>query len=247
MATELMGKVAVVTGGSRGIGRAVATRLAEAGAEVVLTYRADAVAAVEVVDEIRAKGGRVLAVQADSAETGAIDEVVERTVGRSGRLDVLVNNAAEFVFGALDDMDAATFDRVVATNVRGPFLASRAAARHMGDGGRIITIGSNVSERTPFPGLTLYALSKAALAGLTKGLARDLGQRGITANLVSPGPTDTDASPADGPQAGMIAGFTAVGRYARPEEIADMVVHLAGPGAGYVTGAVVAVDGGFTA
>lgn len=246
MATELVGKVAVVTGGSRGIGRAVAVRLAEAGAEVVLTYRADAVAAVEVVDEIRAKGGRVLAVQADSAEVGAVDDVVERAVGRSGRLDVLVNNAAEFVMGALDDLDAATFDRVVATNVRAPLLASRAAARHMGEGGRIITIGSNVADRLPFPGLTLYALSKAALVGMTKGLARDLGPRGITANLVSPGPTDTDAGGADGPQAGVIAGFTALGRFARPEEVAGTVLHVAGPDASYVTGAVIAVDGGFT-
>ncbi|WP_214405799.1 3-oxoacyl-ACP reductase family protein [Pseudonocardia lacus] len=247
MATELTGRVAIVTGGSRGIGRAVAVRLAEAGAEVVLTYRENATAAVEVVDEIRAKGGRVLAVRVDSAEAGSMDDVVERTVARWGRLDVLVNNAAEFVLGPLDDMDAATFDRVVATNVRAPFLAARAAARHMGDGGRIVTIGSNVAERTPFPGLTLYALSKSALVGMTKGLARDLGPRGITANLVDPGPTDTDASPADGPQAAVIAGFTALGRFARPEEIAGTVRHLAGPEAGYVTGAVIAVDGGFTA
>jgi 3-oxoacyl-[acyl-carrier protein] reductase len=144
-------------------------------------------------------------------------------------------------------VDPATVDGVVATTVRAPFLASRAAARHMGEGGRIITIGSNVAERTPFPGMTLYALSKAALVGMTKGLARDLGPRGITANLLSPGPTDTDAGGADGPHAGVIAGFTALGRYARPEEIAGIVVHLAGPDATYVTGAVVAVDGGFTA
>jgi 3-oxoacyl-[acyl-carrier protein] reductase len=247
MATELTGKVAIVTGGSRGIGRAVVVRLAEAGAEVVLTYRADAAAAVAVVDEVRAKGGRVLAVQADGAEAGAMDRVVERAVARSGRLDVLVNNAAEFVVGPLDELDAATFDRVVATNVRAPFLAARAAARHMGEGGRIVTIGSNVVDRTPFPGMTLYSLSKTALVGLTKGLARDLGPRGITANLVDPGPTDTDANPATGPQAGTIAGLTALGRYAEPDEIAGTVLHLAGPDAGYVTGSVVAVDGGFTA
>ncbi|MCO1654725.1 SDR family NAD(P)-dependent oxidoreductase [Pseudonocardia humida] len=243
---ELTGKVAVVTGGSRGIGRAVTTRLAEAGAEVVLTFRADATAAVGVVDEIRAKGGRVLAVQADSAETGAMDHVVERAVGRSGRLDVLVNNAAELVVAPLEELDAAAFDRIVATNVRAPFLAARAAARHMGEGGRIITIGSNMIGRTVFPGFALYSLSKTALVGMTKGLSRDLGPRGITANLVNPGPIDTDLNPSDGPQSATIAGFTTLGRYGRPEEIADMVVHLAGPGAAYVTGAAIDVDGGFT-
>jgi 3-oxoacyl-[acyl-carrier protein] reductase len=246
MEQDMRGRVALVTGGGRGIGAAVARRLAGAGAEVVLTYRADAAAAVAVVDGIRAAGGRALAQQADSADPDAMDDVVDRTAGRSGRLDVLVNNAGAFVVGPLDELDGEAFDQVVATNVRGPFLASRAAARHMGEGGRIVTIGSNVAVHAPFPGFALYAMSKTALVGMTKGLARDLGPRGITANLVNPGPTDTDANPADGPQAAVIAGMTALGRYARPAEVAEVVAHLAGPAAGYVTGAVVAVDGGFT-
>jgi 3-oxoacyl-[acyl-carrier protein] reductase len=247
MDVDLQDKVAVVTGGGRGIGAAIAGRLAAAGAEVVLTYREDATAALGVVQKIVADGGRALARRADSAEPGAVEEVVELAVERFGRLDVLVNNAAEFVVAPLDELDAAAFDRTVATNVRAPFLAARAAARHLGHGGRIITIGSNVAVRTAFPGFALYAMSKTALIGMTKGLARDLGPRGITANMVNPGPTDTDLNPADGPQSAAIAGFTALGRYGRPAEIADMVVHLAGPGAGYVTGAVIDVDGGFAA
>ncbi len=241
-----MGKVSLVTGGSRGIGAAVARRLAGAGAEVLLTYRDDEAAAAGVVEEITAKGGRALAERADNVDPGAMDAVVERAVERFGRLDVLVSNAAEFVVGPLDEMDVAVVDRVLATNVRAPFLAARAAARHLGEGGRIITVGSNMIGRTPFPGFALYALSKTALVGMTRGLARDLGSRGITVNLVNPGPTDTDSNPADGPQAATVAGLTALGRYARPEEIADAVAHLAGPEAAYVTGAVVDVDGGFT-
>src|SRR4051794_496704 len=247
MDEELRGRVALVTGGSRGIGAAVARRLAADGSDVVLTYRADAAAADAVVKEIVAEGRRAVAVRADNADPDAMDAVVDRTVAEFGRLDVLVNNAAEFVVGPLGELDRDTVDRVLATNVRAPFLAARAAAVRMGEGGRIVTIGSNMIGRTPFPGFALYSMSKTALVGLTKGLARDLGPRGITANLVNPGPTDTDANPAGGPQARVIAGLTALGRYGRPAEIADTVAHLAGPRADYVTGAVIDVDGGFTA
>jgi 3-oxoacyl-[acyl-carrier protein] reductase len=246
MDEELQGRVALVTGGSRGIGAAVGRRLAAGGADVVLTYRSDAAAADTVVKEVVAGGRRAVAVRADNADPDAMDAVVDRTVAEFGRLDVLVNNAAEFVVGPLDELDRDTVDRVLASNVRAPFLAARAAAVRMGEGGRIVTIGSNVVRHTPFPGFALYSMSKTALVGLTKGLARDLGPRGITANLVNPGPTDTDSNPADGPQAGAIAGLTALGRYARAGEIAEMVAHLAGPGSAYVTGAVIDVDGGFS-
>jgi 3-oxoacyl-[acyl-carrier protein] reductase len=243
---KLAGKVALVTGGSRGIGAAVAVRLAEEGADVVLTYEQAADRAAEVVARIESAGARGLAIRADCAVPSEVEGAVERAVGAFGRLDVLVNNAAVFLAAPLEELSAEQVDRTLAVNVRGPFTAAQAAARHMGRGGRIVNVGSNVGERAVFPGLTLYAMSKTALGGLTRGLARELGPRGITVNLVHPGPTDTDANPADGAGAEAVAGFTALGRYARPGEVAAMVVHLAGAEAGYVTGASIAVDGGFT-
>ncbi|GIG92543.1 SDR family NAD(P)-dependent oxidoreductase [Plantactinospora endophytica] len=245
-ARVLAGKVAFVTGGSRGIGAAVAVRLAEDGADVALTYRQDAEAAGAVVARIEALGRRGLAIRADSADPGAIGAAVDRAAGEFGRLDVLVNNAGAFLVGPLAEVGLAEFEQTVAVNVRAPFVAARAAARHMVDGGRIISIGSNVAERAPFPGFALYSMSKTALIGLTKGLGRDLGPRGITVNLVNPGPTDTDANPADSPMADTVRGFTAVGRYAEPAEIAATVAWLAGTDSSYVTGATINVDGGFT-
>jgi 3-oxoacyl-[acyl-carrier protein] reductase len=244
---RLEGNVALVTGGSRGIGAAVALRLAEEGADVVLTYESNAERATEVAEQIKAGGRRALAVRADSADTEALTASVDRAAGTFGRLDILVNNAGVFLVGPLEDMGPAEADRTLAVNVRAPYLASRAAVRHMTDGGRIISIGSNMAGRAPFPGFALYAMSKTALVGMTKGLARELGPRGITVNLVHPGPTDTDANPADGPNAGTITGLTALGRYAKASEIAATVAHLAGPDGRYITGASIDVDGGFTA
>ncbi|MEV4810824.1 SDR family oxidoreductase [Micromonospora avicenniae] len=246
MTRTLEGKVAVVTGGARGIGAGIALRLAQDGADVALTYRQSAEQAATVVKEIQSLGRRALAVQADSADPAAIQGAVDRTAVVLGRLDILVNNAAVFLVGAVDELGPDELEQTIAVNVRAPYLAAQAAARHLGEGGRIISIGSNVGERAVFPGLALYSMSKTALAGLTRGLARELGPRGITVNLVNPGPTDTDANPADGPNAATIAGFTALGRFARPADIAATVAHLAAPEAGYVTGAVVNVDGGFT-
>ncbi|MEW2429134.1 SDR family oxidoreductase [Micromonospora sp. NPDC047644] len=246
MTTTLNDRAALVTGGSRGIGAGIALRLAQDGADVALTYRQDAVRAAIVVKQIEALGRRALAIQADSADPAAVRSAVDRAAGELGRLDILVNNAAVFQVGALDELGAAEVEQTIAVNIRAPYVAARAALRHLGDGGRIISIGSNVGERAVFPGLTLYAMSKTALVGLTRGLARELGPRAITVNLVNPGPTDTDANPADGPNAAAISGFTAVGRYARPADIAATVAHLASPEASYVTGAVVNVDGGFT-
>jgi 3-oxoacyl-[acyl-carrier protein] reductase len=239
----------LITGGSRGIGAAVALRLAEEGADVILTYENSAERATDVVEQIKARGRRALAIQADSAIPEALTTAVDEAVATFGRLDILVNNAGVFHVGPLEDLGPAEIDRTLAVNVRAPFAASQAAVRHMGRGGRIISIGSNVGERAVFPGLALYSMSKTALLGMTKGLARELGPRGVTVNLVHPGPTDTDTdtNPADGPNAEAIAGFTAVGRYAEVAEIAATVAHLASADGSYITGASIPVDGGFTA
>lgn len=241
------GKAALVTGGGRGIGAAVAVRLAEQGADVAITYTRDAERAAAVVARIEAAGRRALAVRADSADPDAVRAAVDRAAKVFGRLDILVNNAAEFTVAPLEELTVEQIDRTLKVNVRAPLLAARAALPHMSDGGRIIGIGSNVASYIPFPGFSLYSTSKAALIGMTKALAREVGGRGITVNTVHPGATDTDMNPEDGPLAKTIHGYTAVGRYARPEEIAAMVTYLAGPEAAYVTGAQIAVDGGFTA
>jgi 3-oxoacyl-[acyl-carrier protein] reductase len=246
MTIDLAGRVALVTGGSRGIGASVAARLAEGGADVVLTYQHRADEAAAVVKQVEEHGRRGLAVQVDCADPSAVAAVVDRAVAEFGRLDILVNNAALFFVGPVEELGVAEFDRMVAVNVRAPFVAAKAAARHMNDGGRIISIGSNIVERTVFPGFSLYSMSKTALVGLTKGLSRDLGPRGITVNLVNPGPTDTDMNPADGPASAVISGFTALARYGRPAEIASAVAYLAGPTATYITGATINVDGGFS-
>ncbi|GAA0233405.1 SDR family oxidoreductase [Saccharothrix mutabilis subsp. mutabilis] len=240
---NMEGKVALVTGGSRGIGAAVALRLAREGADVALTYRNDA---GDVVERIKETGRRVVAVRADSGDAAAVAAAVDEAAGTLGRLDVLVNNVGEFIVGPVEELDVEAFDRTFAVNVRAPFVAVRAALPHMGDGGRIISIGSNVAVRAVFPGFSLYSASKSALVGLTKALGRELGPRGITVNLVHPGPTDTDANPAEGPMAEAINGFTALGRYGTPDEVASAVAYLASEEARYVTGAQWHVDGGFT-
>ncbi|WP_412076251.1 SDR family oxidoreductase [Streptomyces xanthophaeus] len=239
--------VALVTGGSRGIGAASAIRLAEDGADVVISYVNDAEAAAAVVGKVEALGRRGLAVRADAGDAEQAAAAVEATVRGMGRIDVLVNNAGVGVIGPLDGLGRDDVDRVLAVNVRGAFLTAQAAAARMGAGGRIITIGSCMVQRVPGPGGTLYAMSKAALTGLTKALARELGGRGITANLVHPGPVDTDMNPADGPYAGPQAALTALGRFGAAREVAAMVSFLAGTDAAYVTGAEFAVDGGHAA
>ncbi|GGN36269.1 hypothetical protein GCM10010109_61080 [Actinoplanes campanulatus] len=172
----------------------------------------------------------------------AVDGVAQR----HGRLDILVNNAGAFLVGPVEKLTLDEFEQTVAVNVRAPFVASQAAVRHMPAGGRIVTIGSNMAERAVFPGFSLYAMSKTALTGLTKALGRELGPRAITVNLVHPGPTDTDANPAGGPDAAVISGLTALGHYAEPADVAATVAFLASPEARYITGATVDVDGGFT-
>ncbi|MFH0515573.1 SDR family oxidoreductase [Streptomyces sp. M41] len=241
----LNGKIALVTGGSRGIGAATALRLAREGADVAVTYVNGKDAAEEVVRGVEALGRRAVALRADSADADEAAGAVALTAERLGGLDVLVNNVGVGVLGPLESLSLADVDRVLAVNVRGVFLASRAAASRMTAGGRIITIGTCMTQRVPGPGGTLYATSKSALIGLTKALARELGPRGITANIVHPGPIDTDLNPADGPYAPDQAAMTALGRFGTAEEVASTVAHLAR--ADYVTGAEFAVDGGHAA
>ncbi len=245
--TALTGRVALVTGGSRGIGRAIALRLAEDGADIALTYAAAADRALDVVAGIEAVGRRGLAIQADLTGAGAAAESVATTVARFGRLDILVNNAGVFHGGAPEETSIQAVDETLDLHVRAVFLAVRAAIPHLGEGGRIISIGSSLAERVPYPGVSLYAMSKSALVGLTRGLARDLGPRGVTANLVHPGSTDTDMNPADGEDAELERSFTALGRYNGPEDVANTVAHLAGPCGRNITGASITVDAGATA
>jgi 3-oxoacyl-[acyl-carrier protein] reductase len=244
---KLSGKVALVTGGSRGIGAAIAKRLAADGAAVALTYSSGQQKADEVVRAIQKSGGRALAIKADNNDASAVKRAVTETVGNLGRLDVLVNNAGIAKIGPVEQLSLEDFDLSVGVNVRAVFVAAQEAARHMTDGGRIITIGSTNAERMPFAGGSVYAMTKAAIVGLTKGLARDLGQRGITVNNVQPGPVETDMNPADGPFAETLKGFMAIKRYGQGDEIAGMVSYLAGPEAAYVTGASLTIDGGFAA
>jgi 3-oxoacyl-[acyl-carrier protein] reductase len=245
--SELEGKVALVTGGSRGIGAAIAARLAELGSDVAITYAQSKERADEVVDRIAAHSRRGLAVKADSADPGEVVAAVEQTVAEFGRLDILVNNAGIYPFGPIEDVSLEEIDRTLGIHARAVFLASQAALRHMSAGGRIISIGSNLAERVPFPGVTLYSMSKAALIGFTRALARDLGERDITVNLVQPGSTNTDMNPADASDADEQRALSALGRYADARDIAHSVAFLAGAGATNITGAVLTVDGGTNA
>ena len=244
---SLQNKVALVLGGSRGIGAAIVERLAAEGAAVAFTYVNSAPKAEALAAGLRAQGSKVLAIQADSADEQALRAAVNATVKTYGRLDILVNNAGVLAIGPLEDFSMADFDRTLAVNVRSVFVAIQEAARHMGEGGRIITIGSTNAERMPFAGGGVYAMSKAAIVGLTRGLARDLGPRGITINNVQPGPVDTDMNPDNGEFAATLKGLMALPRYGRTEEIASFVAYLAGPEAGYITGASLTIDGGFAA
>ena len=244
---DLTGRVALVTGGSRGIGAAVAERLAQAGAAVAVTYVEAAGAAAEVARHIQTAGGRAAVIRADLAEPQSAAAAVQETVRRLGRLDILVNNAGFLSYGPLAETSVDQVDRVLAVDVRSVFLAAQAAAAQMGEGGRIISVGSCFNGRVPSPNFVLQAMAKSALVGLTRGLARELGPRGIAVTLVDPGPIDTDMNPADGESADFQRSLTALGRYGEAADIAAAVTYLAGPGGRYITGATLAVDGGYTA
>lgn len=243
----LSGQVAFVQGGSRGIGAAIVKRLARDGAAVAFTYVSSASKAEELVATITAAGGKALAIRADSADAVAVQHAIRQSVTSFGRLDILVNNAGVLVWGHLEELTLDDLDRTLAVNIRSVFVACQEAAHHMGKGGRIINIGSTNADRIPMAGGSVYAMSKSALVGLTKGMARDLGPRGITVNNVQPGPVDTDMNPADGESAEQLKGMMALARYGKDEEIASFVAYLAGPEAGYVTGASLTIDGGFSA
>lgn len=243
----LTGKVAFIQGGSRGIGAAIAKRLAREGAAVAISYASSEQAAHAVVAEIEQGGGRALALRADSAEPAAIQQAIETTATAFGRIDILVNNAAVLAMASLDEFKLADFDRTLAVNVRSVFVATQAVARHMREGGRVITIGSTNADRIPFGAGAVYAMSKSALVGLTRGLARDLGPRGITVNVVQPGPVDTDMNPDNTEFATTMKGMLAISRYAQADEIASFVAYIASPEAAYITGASLNIDGGFAA
>ncbi len=241
---DLTGKRALVTGGSRGIGAAIAVALAESGADVAFTYQHSASKADAVTKAIEGLGSRAFAIQADSADPAAIQRAVGEAVSGLGGLDILVNSAAVGLNGLIADIDVDAYQSMMDINVRAPLLFAKAAIPHLKPGGRIVSIGSGLAERVPFPGVTAYAMSKSALLSFTRGLARELGPQGVTVNLVLPGSTDTDANPADGPAAEFQRSMSALGRFGEPREVANAVVFLASPAASIITGAILAADGG---
>jgi 3-oxoacyl-[acyl-carrier protein] reductase len=247
MTKKLEGKVAVVTGGSRGIGAAIAKRLAADGASVAITYAKDATAASAVVKAIETDGGKAIALMAEATDANAVRQAVDRAVAALGRLDILVNNAGTAIPNKFEDATQDELDRVIDINIRGTFITTQAALKHMNDGGRIIMIGSCVGERMMTPGLAAYSATKGAVKMFTQGLSREVGDRGITVNNVQPGPIDTDLNPAAGEWAVPQLANTALKRYGHVEEVAALVSFVASPEAAYITGANLTVDGGTNA
>ncbi len=244
---KLDGKAALVTGGSRGIGAAIASRLASEGAAVAITYSTSGDAANEVIGNIRRMGGTGIAIHADSGDAQAVKSAVVSAATEFGRLDILVNNAAMLRTGTIDEFSLDDFDQMLAINVKGPFVAIKESLRFMGKGGRIINIGSISSDYMPIPGVCVYAATKGAIASMTRALARDLGNAGITINNVQPGRIDTAMNPADGPIAERIRGSIALGHYGSSDDVASLVTWLASPEAAFVTGTSIKVDGGTSA
>jgi 3-oxoacyl-[acyl-carrier protein] reductase len=247
MSKTLEGKIALITGGSRGIGAAIAKRLAADGANVAITYTKGADAAASVVKEIERAGQKAIAIQADATDAGAVEAAVEKTVATFGRLDILVNNAGTALPKKFEETTLEELDRLIDVNVRGVFVATQAALKHMKSGGRIIMIGSSAGERALVPGLVPYSATKGAVKMFTQGLSREVGSRGITVNNVEPGPIDTDLNPAAGDWAIPQKAATALDRYGRVEEVAALVAFVAGPESSYITGANLTVDGGMIA
>jgi 3-oxoacyl-[acyl-carrier protein] reductase len=247
MSKQLEGKIALITGGSRGIGAAIGKRLAADGANVAITYTKGAEAAASVVKEIQRAGRKAIAIQADAADAAAVNAAIEKTVATFGKLDVLVNNAGTAIPKTFEETTLEEMDRVIDINLRGIFVATQAAVKHMKSGGRIISIGSAVGERVQTPGLVPYSATKGAVKIFTQGLSREVGNRGITVNNVQPGPIDTDLNPAAGDWAVPQKAATALDRYGRVDEVAALVAFVAGPESSYITGANLTVDGGMNA
>ena len=245
--SPLTDKVALITGGSRGIGAAIAKRLAADGARVAITYAREAKAADAVVAAIESDGGQAIAIQADAADSAAITGAVQQTVAKYGRLDVLVNNAGTAIPKPFEETTLEEIDRMMTINVRGTLVATQEALKHMKTGGRIISIGSCVGERVMTPGLVAYSATKGAVKMFTQGLSREVGKRGITVNNVEPGPIDTDLNPAAGDWAVPQKAATALDRYGRVDEVAALVAFVAGPESSYITGTNLTVDGGTNA
>jgi 3-oxoacyl-[acyl-carrier protein] reductase len=244
---SLQGKVAIVTGGSRGIGAAIAKRLAADGARVAVTYSKGAAAAESVVKAIESAGGEAIAIQADAADVKAVTGAVEKTVETFGRLDVLVNNAGTAIPKKFEETPLEELDRVIDINLRGVLVTTQAALKHIKSGGRIIMIGSSVGERVVTPGLVPYSATKGAIKMFAQGLSREVGSRGITVNNIQPGPIDTDLNPAAGDWAVPQKAVTALDRYGHVDEVAALVSFVAGPESSYITGANLTVDGGTNA
>ena len=246
MTQPLAGRRALVTGASRGIGAEIVRKLAADGAAVAFTYGASTAEAEKLAAQVAESGGTAVAIQADSADGDQVAKSVDDAVARLGGLDILVNNAGVAYMTDIESFPLEQFDRQLAINVRAVFIAIQRAVPHLGEGGRIINIGSINADRVPGPGLSVYAMTKGAIAGLTRGLARDLGPRGITVNNIQPGPVNTDMNPDQGDFADSLREVMATGKYGHPRDIAGVVGYLAGPDTGYITGANWNVDGGFT-
>ncbi|WP_397448589.1 3-oxoacyl-ACP reductase family protein [Pseudomonas sp. NA-150] len=245
--TRFANKIALVTGGSRGIGAAIVRRLAQEGAAVAFTYAASTTKADALVASIQAEGGRALAIKADSKSASDIERAVATTVEQFGALNILVNNAGILGLGSVDDFSLEAFDEMYAVNVRAAFVAAKACSRVMTRGDRIIAIGSVTAERSGFPGSSAYSMTKAAMVGMIRGLALDFASRGITVNNIQPGPVATDMNPEDSPYMDKILGLLPVGRLGMPEEIASMAAYLASDEASFVTGSSLTIDGGYLA
>jgi 3-oxoacyl-[acyl-carrier protein] reductase len=242
---NLNGQIAFVTGGSRGIGAAIVSKLAHEGAIVAFTYVNGKEKADSLVKELAGQGLTALGIKADNAIEGEITAAIEQTIVRFGKLDILVNSAGIYIGKAIEQHTLEDYDKTMAVNVRAVVEACLAAARKMENNGRIITIGSNMADHVAGPQGTFYSMSKSALSGLTRGLARDLGPKGITVNLVQPGPINTDMNPETSDHAEMQRSLMITKKFGKPEHIADLVAYLASPASNYTTGSTFTIDGGF--